>query len=103
VNLEPGIRKLILGPVAEAEITEASDWYEQQMPGMDIEFIAAVEATLLAIRKNPFQYQTVWGQIRRAPLRRFPYSLFYAVSDRRVSVAGCVHGRRDPKIWQERT
>jgi hypothetical protein len=71
-------------------------------PEWGIEFIAAVEATLSAIRQNQLQYQTVWGQFRRAQLRRFPYSLIYIVSDQRIAVASCFHGRRDPKIWQDR-
>jgi hypothetical protein len=103
VNFEPGIRKLIIGPVAAVEIAEASDWYEQQRPGKGIEFTAAVEATLSAIRQNPFQYQTMWGKFRGARLRRFPHSLIYTVSDQMIAVASCFHGRRDPKMWKDPT
>jgi toxin ParE1/3/4 len=103
VNREPGVRKLIIGPVAAAEIAEASDWYEQQRPGVGIEFTAAVEAKLSAIRQNPFQYQTMWGKFRRARLGRFPYSLIYAVSDQMIGVASCFHDRRDPKLWKAPT
>jgi plasmid stabilization system protein ParE len=92
-----------LRPEAEAEIAEASDWYEQQNPGLHDKFISAVDVTLSALRQNPFQYQAVSEQLRRAKLRRFPYGLLYVVSDRQVTVVSCVHGRRDPKIWQERT
>jgi hypothetical protein len=66
-------------------------------------FISAVDVTPSALRQNPFQYQIVSGQLRRAKLRRFPYGLLYVVSDRQVTVVSCVHGRRDPKIWQERS
>jgi plasmid stabilization system protein ParE len=103
VNLEPGVRKLILAPAAQTEISEASDWYEQQRPGLGIEFVAAVEATLSAIRQNPFQYQTLWGKFRSARLHRFPYSLIYGVSDQRIIVASCFHGRRNPKSWKDPT
>jgi plasmid stabilization system protein ParE len=93
---------LTLRPEAEAEIAEAGDWYEQQNPGLRDKFISAVDVTLSALRQNPFRYQVVSGQLRRAKLRRFPYGLLYVVSDRQVTVLSCVHGRRDPKIWQER-
>jgi hypothetical protein len=63
--------------------------------------LSAVDVTLSALGQNPFQYQVVSGQLRRAKLRRFPYGLLYVVSDRQVTVLSCVHGRRDPKIWQE--
>jgi plasmid stabilization system protein ParE len=93
---------LVLRPEAEAEIAEASDWYEQQNPGLGDKFIGVVDVTLSVLRQNPFKYQVVSGQLRRAKLRGFPYGLFYVVSDRQITVVSCVHGRRDPKIWQER-
>jgi plasmid stabilization system protein ParE len=92
---------LTLRPEAEAEIAEASDWYEQQNPGLRDKFISAVDVTLSTLGQSPFQYQIMSGQLRRAKLRRFPYGLL--VSDRQVTVVSCVHGRRDPKIWQEPT
>jgi plasmid stabilization system protein ParE len=95
--------ELILRPEAEAEIEEASNWYEERSPGLGAKFIGAAEMTLLAIRQNPFQYQAVSGQLRRVMLRRFPYGLLYVVSGREITVVTCFHGRRDPKIWQERS
>jgi plasmid stabilization system protein ParE len=96
-------RALIFAPEAEPEIAEARDWYDHRSPGLGAEFVAAVDATVTVIRRNPFQYQAAWGQFRRAVLRRFPYSLIYRVSDRQISVVSCFHGRRKPKIWRERT
>ena len=96
-------RALILGLEAETEIAEARDWYDQRSPGLGAEFVGAVDATLVAIQQNPFQYQAVWRQFRRAGLRRFPYSLIYIVSDRQIIVVSCFHGRRKPKVWRERT
>ena len=94
---------LALEPEAEAEIADARDWYDRRSPGLGAEFVGAVDATLVAIQQNPFQYQAVSGQFRRAVLRRFPYSLIYLASDRQITVVSCFHGRRKPKIWQERT
>jgi hypothetical protein len=96
------IWNVVLRPEAEAEIAEASEWYEKQNPGWGDKFIGAVDVTPSALRENPFQYQLVSGQLRRAKLGGFPYGLFYVVSDQQVTVTSCVHGRRDPKIWQER-
>ena len=96
-------RELIFEPEAEAEIGEARDWYDLRSPGLGAEFVGAVDATLAVIRQNPFQYQAVWGQFRRAGLRRFPYSLIYTVSDRQIIVMSCFHGRRNAKVWRERT
>jgi plasmid stabilization system protein ParE len=96
-------RELVFGPEAEAEIADARDWYDQRSPGLGADFVGAVDATLAAIQQNPFQYQAVMGQFRRAGLRRFPYGLIYIASEREIIVVACFHGRRNPRTWQERT
>jgi plasmid stabilization system protein ParE len=93
---------LAIGPEAEAEIAEARDWYDRRGRGLGAEFVGAADTTLAAIQQNPFQYQAVWGQFRRAGLRRFPYGLIYVASDRQIIVVSCFHGRRKPKVWRER-
>jgi plasmid stabilization system protein ParE len=95
--------ELIVEPEAEVEIDQASRWYEKQSPGLGADFLRAVEMALAVIRRNPFQYQIVYDEVRRAGLRRFPHGLMYVVSDREIIVVACIHGRRDPKRWQERT
>ena len=47
-------------------------------------------------------YAKILHDARRAPVRRFPYSVFYKVEPERVVVISVFHGRRDPKVWQER-
>jgi toxin ParE1/3/4 len=97
------MRKLVVRLQARSEIAEAADWYEQQSVGLGADFLRAIEVTMSSIHHNPEQYQRIRGQTRRAVLRRFPYGVIYIVSDDEVVVLGCVHGRRDPKRWQERT
>ena len=96
-------RELILAPEAEAEIAEAADWYDQQKSGLGVEFVLAVASTLAAIHENPFQYQIVWKEYRRAGIARFPYGLIYRLTDRELMVIACFHGRRNPRIWRKRT
>jgi plasmid stabilization system protein ParE len=96
------MRKLVVRLQARSEIAEAADWYEQQSVGLGADFLRAIEVTMSSIHHNPEQYQRIRGRTRRAVLRRFPYGVVYIVSDDEVVVLGCVHGRRDPKRWQER-
>jgi plasmid stabilization system protein ParE len=96
-------RELILEPEAEAEIAEAADWYNQQKSGLGVDFVLAVATTLAAILRNPFQYQIVWKEYRRAGIARFPYGLIYRLTDRDLIVMSCFHGRRNPRVWRNRT
>jgi plasmid stabilization system protein ParE len=97
------MRRLVFRLQARSEIAEAADWYEGQNVGLGAEFLRAVELAISSIGRNPEQYQRIRGRLRRAVLRRFPYSVVYVLSDDEIIIVGCTHGRRDPKRWQERT
>jgi plasmid stabilization system protein ParE len=61
-----------------------------------------VRVTLAAVERDPAQYPLAVDDIRKAPLRRFPYVVYYAVLEGGVSVLAVMHGRRHPRRWQER-
>ena len=98
----PRVRRLVLRPEAEAELAEAVDWYEARGKGLGADFLRAVDAAIAAILRNPEMYPIVFLTARRAVLRRFPYNLIYVASDDEIVVHACMHGRRDPRRWQER-
>jgi hypothetical protein len=51
---------------------------------------------------NPLQFPIVLKNVRRAPLHRFPYSLFFVVEDDALIAIGGFHASRDPSHWQKR-
>ncbi len=70
-------RKLLVRPEAEADIADAYNWYRVQGAGLSSEFLRAVDACLSSIEREPLAYAIVHKQVRRALLRRFPYSIFF--------------------------
>jgi plasmid stabilization system protein ParE len=98
--MTPGIS---LRPEAEAELAEAIDWYETRGTGLGAEFLRAVEAAVANVARNPLAYPVIENEIRRAPVRRFPYSLMYSANQDEIVIVACFHGRRDPKLWKART
>jgi len=95
-------RRLVLRPAAEADITAAAAWYEEQSPKAGANFWRVVEAKLGFVRDNPLQYQVLRGRYRRALLHPFQYALIYTFNDGEIIVVACLHGRRDPATWQDR-
>lgn len=89
--------RLVFKPLAEAEIVEAFAWYSQPDINQGAGLLAELERVERFIRLNPLLYPQVEGEIHRANLRRFPYSLFYVVDGETVSVLSCFHQHRDPK------
>jgi len=95
-------RRLIIRPEAEAEMTEAYNWYEARVPGLGSDFLLSVDAILHAIARTPQQYPVVHRHIRRALTRRFPYEVFFLEEDSRIVVLAVFHAKRNPKNWRER-
>jgi plasmid stabilization system protein ParE len=93
-------RSLIVEPEAEVEIAEAAGWYEARSPGRGL--LRAVEGSLEVVQRNPYEYQAAYRDVRRAPVKRFPYGLMYVATEQEIVVVACIHGRRNPSRWKGR-
>ena len=93
---------LVFRPVAEAEFDSAAAWYEAQRPGLGDDFVAAIQQVLDTITNHPERYPVADGDVREAPVARFPYCVYYRVKPNRVVVISVFHTSRDPSIWQTR-
>ena len=94
--------EVLLRPEAEADISEAYQWYEAQDEGLGDEFLRSVDACLAAVQRMPKANTAIYHDIRRALLRRFPYSILYLIEADRIIVIACFHVRRNPKQLQAR-
>jgi plasmid stabilization system protein ParE len=94
---------IFFGPAARAEIIEAANWYAANAPVLAARFTGEVDAVVERIADNPLQFPVALKDVRRAKLRRFPYTLFFRVVDETVFVVACFHASRDPQRWQGRT
>jgi plasmid stabilization system protein ParE len=81
----------------------AERWYEQQRPGTGAAFVQAVDTAISRILAMPELYPVVHDDVRCALLRRFPYGVYYRVTDTHLIVIAVYHSRRDPSGWQSRT
>jgi len=62
---------------AEADLEEAAGWYERRRAGLGRDLVARVHEMLARVADFPDLYPEVHTGVRRAPLRRFPYGIFY--------------------------
>ncbi len=78
------------------------DWYEAQKSGLGEEFLSSVQATLSSIGMYPEIYASVYGEVRRAIIPRFPFAIFYIVESERAVGLRLLHTARDPRVWPQR-
>ena len=81
---------------AELDVAEAQLWYETQRSGLGAEFHSEVSQVIDRLAETPLIYQTVYRDVRRAIVHRFPYLLWYRILGEEVTVFACTHGGQDP-------
>ena len=96
------MKQLIIQPQATQETDEAARWYEDQFPGLGIEFILELDAALHRVKSNPDIYQPVYEDMRRVLVRRFPYAAYFITEADTLHVVAILHQSRTPDVWQSR-
>lgn len=84
------------------DLRAAVAWYDTQQPGVGLELEEESIAILERIKDRPHSFAVWRGEVRRAPLRRFPYSAAFVIDTEAVFVVGLVHGMRDLTRWIDR-
>jgi toxin ParE1/3/4 len=93
---------VILRRLAQAEFDDAADWYERRCAGRGTIFIAAIREIISKIAAAPDTYPEVYGDIREAGARGFPYVVYYRIEPNQITVLAVFHSSRDPAVWQSR-
>ena len=93
---------IVFRRVARAEMDEAIAWYEYQREGLGLEFTTEIDTHLQRIANNPQQFPQTRGQIRRAVLQRFPYTIHFLDETNRIVVLAIFHVKRNPRVLEGR-
>ncbi len=87
---------------ARWDMRDAISYLNDQEPGLGQGFAREVKAALSRIKDFPRLWTKVSARLRRCPLKRFPYSLFYHLVGERIIIVSVFHDRRNPEIWKKR-
>ena len=82
---------------AKEDIRDARDWYEKQSAGLGDRFFRNLESVIDRLAEEPFLYQQVHRNVRRALTRRFPYAVYFIVEEDRITILRVLHHARDPE------
>jgi len=90
-------------PDADAEMTAAARYYESQQRDLGRRFLASVQDAVNRLTINPLLYSVVAEDVRRCPVRTFPYAVLFRALERHTVVVAIMHTHRDPDYWKNRT
>lgn len=67
---------IIVRRLAERDLEDAEDWYNEQQAGLGAEFRGVVSVLFERLADNPRISPRVHGDVHRVVLRRFPYLVY---------------------------
>ncbi len=89
-------------PEAEQELCEAASRYESEVSELGLRFVDEVERVIRLLLEQPQLGSRLDDELRHFVLRRFPFSVVYAVVSDVVYVVAVAHGSRVPGYWRPR-
>ena len=91
-----------LTSAAVQDLAVAEQWYLDEAPQVLASFEEAVDRAFDRISERPESYPVVEPTVRRALVRKFPFSVFYRVLPGWIEVVAVLHQSRDPRTWRRR-
>ena len=96
--------KLVVLHEASEELSDAAVWYEEERAGLGADLLAEADFALKKVVASPTAWP--WAErrrgVRRFPLTRFPYIVYYVIQDDQVRVLAFGHTSRRPGYWRDR-
>jgi hypothetical protein len=88
---------------SKREFDAAASYYNGRQTGLGDAFVAEVEKTARRIAVLPNAYPTHQPSgLRKALLRRFPFTVYFQDQEDRIWIAAVAHQRRRPGYWLHR-
>ena len=89
-------------PAALAEVETAQGWYEDRSLLAASAFLRELSAAVQRISEAPQRYPQGFARTRRVILERFPFTIYYRIGERVITVVAVAHQKRRPGYWASR-
>jgi plasmid stabilization system protein ParE len=94
--------RVIYHPAAEAELIQAAEFYEQQVPSLGGQFLDVIEDAVASIIESPKRWRILEKDVRRFLLPRFPFAIYYRAPGGSIRILAVKHHSRHPDFWHDR-
>lgn len=95
--------ELLVSSRAHAQVAAAFAWYEARVPGLGVDFIRRIDATLLLVQRAPQLFRPRRGKMRLAMTSRFPYAIYFIWDDTTglIFISRILHYSQSPSLQSE--
>jgi plasmid stabilization system protein ParE len=91
--------RVTFNELAERELNEGAQYYEQEQPGLGVGFLADVRGTVGRLTEHPEAGTKLWRTVRRLLCPRFPYAVLYEIRPTEIRILAIMNLRRRPGYW----
>jgi plasmid stabilization system protein ParE len=88
--------------IAQKELNDAVDWYNEQVDGLGNEFLDELDRAIRRAVAYPQSCTEIESGLRRCIMARFPYGLIYGLEKDKIIVVAVAHLHRNPRYWADR-
>lgn len=87
---------------AKSEFLAARDYYDDLVFGLGKIFVDDTERYFNIIKANPLAYPIIRKNVRKAVMKKFPYSILYRIEKDLIFVLAIANHKRKPLYWSDR-
>jgi toxin ParE1/3/4 len=88
--------------VAEIELAEAAQYYNEKQSGLGNTFLDAIRETEQRIQLHPELWSFRGKPVRGCRVSPFPHLLLYRELPDRIQIVAVAHPKRRPGYWKDR-
>lgn len=94
--------KIELSSEAEDDFEKSYEFYAEENEKVADNYFKQVDNSLKKISKSPLTYPKAHRNIRKYVIKKFPFVIYYKVTELIVRVVAIFHTSRNPEIWKNR-
>ncbi|MBL8825689.1 MAG: type II toxin-antitoxin system RelE/ParE family toxin [Planctomycetaceae bacterium] len=95
-------RSLRYHPLFDSDVLNAAQWYDDRQPDLGSDFVARVGRAVDQLIADPERRTSIDYGVRYWPVSRFPYVVFYELTESEVLILGVMHTSRESEKWLTR-
>ena len=92
-------RSLRYHPLFDSDVLNAAEWYDGRQPNLGSDFLVRVRRAVNQLVADPELRTSVVYGIRYWPVQRFPYVVFYDLTESEVLIFGVMHTSQNSDKW----
>jgi len=89
-------------PLFDSDVLDAADWYDARQPKLGSDFVARVRRAVDQLVANPERRTSTDYGVQYWPVERFPYVIFYDLTESQLLVLGVMHTSQNSEKWLSR-